>query len=864
MGEVYRAEDIKLGREVAIKVLPEAFTADPERLARFEREAKVLASLNHPNIAGIHQVEEVNGQQILVMELVHGIDLAERLAGGAIAIDEAIALGVQIASGLEAAHARGIVHRDLKPSNIKVTPEGQVKILDFGLAKASVPPEEEPQDLSQSPTLTADMTRTGVILGTAGYMSPEQARGEPTDQRADIWSFGVVLYEMLTGGQLFAEPTASDTLAAVLRAEVDWERLPGETPTRLRRLLRRCLERDPRLRLHAIADARIEIETPDDEPGLIEPISVERARKWDRLLAAAIGGALVTGAILLLLRIPTGRSESDRPLRYLQVVDGVGVDFFSAQWGMNVSEPRISPDGSMVVYPSKGHLWVRDLDRLEPRALENTEGAFDAFWPPDSEELAYVVGSELRRSAAYGGPSIVLAELDGAYLGGTWGKDDRIVVGLGGRGLVELSARGGEPRLLLAADSEAGDFDFHSPIFLGDGETLAFIRHERVAYVRSIETLDGGDRRVVYRAPTTSRLTSLAFDASSRLLVFATIRANAGLWAVPLDQDGPAAEAQAQLLIPRGLAPSIASDGPLVYVHGLRVEPARLARVERSGKMIGEAGQALWDMDRPVASPDGSRVGVIATHSGSREIWVQDLERDTALRVTTDSPQNISIAWADEGESIVYAISRGGTSQLVKQRADGEGEPTVLIEGQVGRPSMPRDGSVVVYQVGGSRLRKGPGDIWCFPIGHPDEAAPLIATPADEVQPAVSPDGQLLAYSSDESQRYEVYLRPLAGDGKRLRVSAQGGVSPFWALDGSELYYIEDATLIAVRVGPDGKSLGSPERLFSGTDVSSPLVQNGIASITVGPDGHFIVVQNRIPGSPRVVTVENWKRLLED
>jgi len=400
--------------------------------------------------------------------------------------------------------------------------------------------------------------------------------------------------------------------------------------------------------------------------------------------------------------------------------------------------------------------------------------------------------------------------------------------------------------------------------WLGDGETLAFIRHERVAYVRSIETLDGGDRRVVYRAPTTSRLTSLAFDASSRLLVFATIRANAGLWAVPLDQDGAAAEAQAQLLIPRGLAPSIASDGPLVYVHGLRVEPARLARVERSGKMIGEAGQALWDMDRPVASPDGSRVGVIATHSGSREIWVQDLERDTALRVTTDSPQNISIAWADEGESIVYAISRGGTSQLVKQRADGEGEPTVLIEGQVGRPSMPRDGSVVVYQVGGSRLRKGPGDIWCFPIGHPDEAAPLIATPADEVQPAVSPDGQLLAYSSDESQRYEVYLRPLAGDGKRLRVSAQGGVSPFWALDGSELYYIEDATLIAVRVGPDGKSLGSPERLFSGTDVSSPLVQNGIASITVGPDGHFIVVQNRIPGSPRVVTVENWKRLLED
>jgi serine/threonine-protein kinase len=669
---------------------------------------------------------------------------------------------------------------------------------------------------------------------------------------------------MLTGGRLFAEPTASETLAAVLRAEVDWQRLPRETPARLRRLLRRCLERDPRRRLHAIADARIELEAPDDEPGLVEPMSAEGARRWGKFLAAAIGGALVTGAMVLLLGGPTGRSESDRPLRYLQVVDGVGVDFFSVQWGMNVSEPRISPDGSMVVYPSDGHLWIRDMDRLEPRALEDTEGASDAFWSPDSKELAYFVGSELRRLTARGGPSIVLAELDGAYLGGTWGKADRIVVGVGGRGLVELSDRGGEPRLLLAADSESGDFDFHSPIFLGDGETLAFIRHERIAYVRSIETFDGSERRVVYSTPTASRLTSLAFDASSRLLVFATIRANAGLWAVPFDPDGAAAEAEAQLLIPHGLAPSIAVDGSLVYVDGLHVKPAQLARVDRAGKRIGEVGQALWDMDRPVASPNGSLVGVIATHSGSREIWVQDLERNTALRVTTDPPQNIPLAWADGGESVVYATTSGETSQLVTQRADGEGEPTVLIEGQVGRPSMPGDGSFVVYQVGGARLRKGPGDLWWFPLGQPDAAAPLVATPADEVQPAVSPDGQLLAYSSDESQRYEVYLRSLAGEGKRLRVSAQGGVSPFWARDSRELYYIEDSTLIAVPIGADGKSLGSPERLFSGADVSSPLEQNGIASITVGPDGDFIVVQNRIPGSPRVVAVENWTRLLED
>ncbi|MEJ2086214.1 MAG: protein kinase, partial [Acidobacteriota bacterium] len=477
MGEVFRAQDTKLGREVAIKVLPETFTQDAERLARFEREAKVLASLNHPNIAGIHQVEEVDGRQILVMELVDGTDLTDRLAGRELPLDEAIRIATQIAFGLEAAHARGIVHRDLKPANIKLTPDGQVKILDFGLAKTVQAPgtEDKALALSRSPTLTAQMTQAGVILGTAGYMSPEQARGEPTDQRADIWSFGVVLYEMLTGAALFTEPTASDTLAAVLRAEVDWKRLPHDTPTRLHRLLRRCLERDPRQRLHAIADARIELEAPGDEPGIAKPISAVVASSWGMLLAAFVAGVLVTGALFFLLSGPTtDSSESNRRLKSLQVVDGVGVDFFSVQWGMNVSEPRISPDGSMVAYPSNNHLWIRDMDRLEPRALEETEGAFDAFWSRDSKELAYMVGSELRRVAARGGPSIILAELDGAYLGGTWSRADRIVVGLGGRGLVELPGRGGEPRLLLAADSESGDFDFHSPIFLGDSETLAY------------------------------------------------------------------------------------------------------------------------------------------------------------------------------------------------------------------------------------------------------------------------------------------------------------------------------------------------------------------------------------------------------
>jgi Tol biopolymer transport system component len=862
MGAVYRAEDTRLGRAVAIKILPEDFDADPEQLARFEREARLLAALNHPNIAALHQVEEHDGRLFLVMELVEGEDLTARLAGGPLPFGEAERLAVQIASGLEAAHARGIVHRDLKPANIKVTPEGEIKILDFGLAKVPRAPEDTGQDLSESPTLTARMTRAGTILGTVGYMSPEQARGEEADERADIWSFGVVLYEMLSGSRLFAERTTTDTLAAVLRAEIDWDRIPDPTPERLRRLLRRCLEREPRHRLHAIADARIELEAPDD-PAAPAPSGVAETRPvWKLALAAALAGAAVTVTILLLLG-PRPRDAGDPPLRVFGVVDGVGVDFFSTQWGLNVSDPRISPDGSMLVYPSEGRLWIRDLESLAPRPMEGTEGARDAFWSPNSKAIAYVAGPELRRVYARGGASVVLARLDGAYLGGTWGEGDRIVVGLSGRGLMEISARG-ERQMTVAVDTASGDFDFHSPIFLGDTGRLAFVRHERDGFKNTVEVFDGRERRVAYRAATGSVVTGLAFDAAVSQLILTTIRENAGLWAVQLLLTGDALTSEPRLLAAHGLAPSIAADGLLAYVDGLRIEPAHLVRIDRNGSVKGEVGQPLWDMDRPSTSPDGSRVAIIATHGGARNVWVHDLERATALRVTTAPPENIKVAWSDDGEALVFATRSGETTRLVEQRADGGGGPRVLIEGEIGRPSLPRDGRFVVYQVRGARMRRGPGDIWWFPTGQPDAAAPLVATAADEVQPAVSPDGTLLAYTSDESGAYEVYLRPVTGEGQRLRVSARGGEAPLWSRDGRELYFVEDSTLVGVLVGDGGQSLGPPQRLFSGSEVSSPLVQNGISALTLGPEGDFLVVQQRVPGSPRVVAVENWTRLLRD
>jgi hypothetical protein len=633
MGEVYRAEDTRLGREVAIKVLPSEVKHDADRLSRFEREARILASLNHPNIAGLLQIEDIEDRTLLVMELVEGEDVADRLARGPIPVIHAIELARQIATGLEVAHERGIVHRDLKPANVKVSADDQVKILDFGLAKIWESVGEGSPVLTDSPTMTAQMTRAGVVLGTAAYMSPEQARGDAADQRSDIWSFGTVLYEMLTGERLFLEPTASDTLASVLRSDIDWGKLPGECPPGLRRLLRRCLEREPRRRYHAVADVRLDLEdiaAGSGGVGITETMSVV---SWKGLAIAAGLGAVLASLIAMIAVGFIPSSPSSAPgMRSFEVVRGVGVNPSSVYSGLNRLEPRVSPDGSMVLYPADGRLWIRDIARLEPRPLEGTDGTLDAFWSPDSASIAYVVGNELRRMSAQGGPGIVLTRLDSFYVGGCWGTGDRIVISLAALGLFEIPARGGDPQLILAPDRDNGDFDFHAPTFLGDSETIAFTLHPQNLVIDTVEVFDGHERKVVYKAPDGSQLTGVGFDPISSHLLVATVEANAGLWAIPLDLSTGAARGDPRLVVPDGLAPSATADGTLVFVDGLDFAPERLVRVDRAGKVIGEVGQALWDIRLPVASPDGKRVATRARHRGPGDLWVHDVDRETALR----------------------------------------------------------------------------------------------------------------------------------------------------------------------------------------------------------------------------------------
>ncbi|MFQ5930211.1 MAG: protein kinase, partial [Acidobacteriota bacterium] len=474
MGEVYRAEDTNLGREVAIKVLPDLFAQDPQRLARFEREAKLLASLNHPNIAAIHSFEHADGLHFLVLELVEGETLAERVAKGPLPVEEALEICRQVAEGAEAAHEKGVIHRDLKPANVKITPEGQVKVLDFGLAKA-LEGETPAADISHSPTLTEEMTRSGVILGTAAYMSPEQARGKAVDKRADIWAFGCVLYEGLVGRQVFGGETVTDIIGAIVHKEPDWNVLPEKTPWNIRALLRRCLEKDPDLRLRDIWDVRIEIKQALS--GAVEKLpdlAVARQPVWTlrRTLLLVSGMVLVTavaGVIGWILK-----PAPELPLHKFELA----VDSLEA----GIETPlAVSPDGKKVVYVSAGRLWIRELDQLEPRQLSRSEEARLPFWSPDSAFVGYVAAGKLWRVPVSGGESTTISDLQGGLVGGagaTWGSNGQIVFSRGGTGLLEVSARGGDPQPLLELDPKS-EGDFHQPHFLPDGRGVLFVVHRK-------------------------------------------------------------------------------------------------------------------------------------------------------------------------------------------------------------------------------------------------------------------------------------------------------------------------------------------------------------------------------------------------
>ncbi len=855
MGEVYRARDARLNRDVALKVLPEALSADPERSARFTREAQVLASLSHSNIGGIHGLEEANGRQALVLELVDGPTLADRIAQGAMPLEEALPIARQIAEALEAAHEQGIVHRDLKPANIKLRPDGMVKVLDFGLAKALSRTDGEASgarpDVTASPTMIspATMTSAGLILGTAAYMAPEQARGKGVDRRADIWAFGCVLYEMLTGRRTFEGDEVTDTLAGILRGEPAWDAIPASTPRAIQRLLRRCLEKEPRARLQAIGDARIEIaEAISAPPDVATPVPAAVPSRTGRAalpIVATIATALAVGGGMWALR-PDASNIQMGVTRSL-----IEMNAFDHRPPARPGESRgpiradrtalaLSPDGRTLVFrgiavdvnPGGGTqsvLFVRPLDSLIATPIATTTGSETPFFSPDGAWIGYWDAGELRRVPAAGSTaSTTIARVPGEgqtrIMGASWGDGDVIVFSAGGD-LWKVAASGGTPERIL--EKQEDEYGLRLPHVLPGGETMLFTR------ARTVFRWD--DAQVVVRSLKTGQQNVLLEDAADARYVSTghlVFMRRGKLMAIPFDLQSLTVSGGAVAIIDdvqqavnmgNGGADSgagqvaISSAGTLVYATGGTQpdDPREFVWVSRDGTAEPiPAPRQVYTGGH--LSRDGQK---IVTFTNDRRVWVYDLSRGTLTPLT---PQQEAAGWgtfSPDGTRVAFQLRPAGrSSPMAIRAADGTGSSEQLnpAAGGVQSPgSWSIDDKIAYVQ----RDEKTGFDIWVFDV-RMKKASPLIQTEAAEAYPAFSPDGKWLAYVSGLSGSNEVYVQPYPGPGPRIQVSNSGGTAPAWA-GNSELFYRGPSTngfqMMSVKVTTTstGLSAGVPHELFT-------------------------------------------------
>jgi eukaryotic-like serine/threonine-protein kinase len=817
MGEVYRATDTNLDRQVAIKVLPDAIAQDPERVARFEREARTLATLNHPNIAIVHGFEKGDGVRALVMELVEGPTLADRLAQRPLPVDEALPIAKQIAEALEAAHEQGIVHRDLKPANIKVREDGTVKVLDFGLAKAL---ESAPHssDASQSPTITTPaVTRMGVILGTAAYMSPEQARGKPADKRADIWAFGCVLYEMLTGRQAFPGDEVSDVLASVLAREPDWTMLPRGLSPALGTYLKRCLDKDRKRRIGDIQSVRLALE------GAFE--TAEPIRSSSRTVPLWPWGVAVVLAILLLLAIwkPRTPSSAAPPPMRLPVSLGAGEQLVVSDLD-DGALAVLSPDGQTLVYrgtrDSVRRLYVRPLDSLESKPLSGTEEALSPFFSPDGRWIAFFSGGWLKKVEVSGGAPVPIAPAPESR-GGTWGPDDTIVFAPRAEtGLYRVAASSGTP--VEMTKPVANERTHRWPSFLPDGNAVVFIRQDRnAAYDDGIieaVRLETNERKILIRGGTFPR-----YLASGHLVY---VRENT-LFAVPFDARRLEVQVKPQPIL-YGVRSSgwsvgtgssqvaFSSNGTVVYIAdsapGIH---DRLVIVDRSGKPLFTYPETRQFRD-PRFSPDGSRVALRMLEGKTSHVYVLDVERATPTKVTLDGIANAMPVWSPNGQQLAYSSDRGtGGRNIFLMRSDGTGEPEALTTGDVLK--IPNSFSPNGHLLAAMQQDSASMDVVVLSLAD-RQLKPFAATPARETAPAFSPNGRWIAYQSDEDGTMDVYVAPYPGPGDKRRISVGGGVQPRWTKSGRELVYLAGPTMnrfMAVEI-PEGDALraGTPQLVF--------------------------------------------------
>ncbi len=853
MGEVYRARDTKLSRDVALKLLPELFASDPDRLARFQREAQLLASLNHPNIAAIYGLEETDGVRALVLELVEGPTLAERIAQGPLSIEEAAPIARQITEALEAAHARGIIHRDLKPANIKLQPDGTVKVLDFGLAKALEPPSADAA-ASRLPTLTAPaMTRVGMVLGTPAYMSPEQAKGLAADKRSDIWALGCVLFEMLSGHIAFGGESTAESLAAILTREPEWGRLPAETPPSIRRLLRRCLEKDRTRRLADMADVRLEIDERESERAETRPAIRGTLRRG---LVGAAAGALLATTLWF-----AGAHVFDRPpdtgvVRATIPLPGRLGGRWSGTLGANLA---LSPDGRRLTFVATDaaglrQLWLRDLDAIAARPLADTEDAISPFWSPDGRWLAFVAQGRLRKLDPSGGPVVTLCE--SALAGGAWNRDDIILfTQSGSESLAKVSAAGGPPAPATATDPS--EFRHVYPFFLSDGRRFIYV------------SVVGADQVTVYLASLDStERTKLPVDAnfvhaSDGFLFFAQERT---LMAQAFDERrhaliGSAVRLAEQLRTdpaPRGSYFSVSATGMLVYQEDL-APGFELVWFDRAGRPLGTLGEAADYADLTL-SPDGRRASVSVRETGStnRDLWIFDVARGVRSRFTVDPATETHGVWSPDGARIAFDSRRRGHRDLYLKASSGAEDEEVLLEDEFDKAptTWSPDGRFLLYfKMAQAR------SIWVLPLDGERKPFPFRTTPFNEIPSGFSPDGRWLASFSTESGRWEVYVSPFPGPGARTQISTAGGYDARWSRDGKEIFYMSpDNKLMVAAVSAKGDT-------FEVLDVKAlfelPKV-GGRFTYDVSPDGQRILaVTRKVEAAVPLSLVTDWRALLE-
>ena len=874
MGEVYRARDTKLGRDVAIKILPREFTRDSERLARFEREARMLAAFNHPNIATIHGLEEADGVHALVLELVEGETLAERIAkgsgfrdrGSGLPVADALAIARQIADALEAAHEKGIIHRDLKPANIKITPAGVVKVLDFGLAKAVA--DVAGTDVSHAPTVTVGRTGDGVILGTPAYMSPEQARGQAVDKRTDIWAFGCVVYEMLSGRVAFRGATVSDIIVAVLERDPAWDALPATVPPGVHRLLRHCLEKDAARRLRDAGDARIEIDDAQAvrarEPASKKIAPSRSMTQWAALIGTVIATVIGSWSWINYSRRPASEPTGPSARFTIQFPSDAPV---IGQIGVG-SQVALSPDGSQLAYVARAvqgsnRLYVRKVDELESRRVPGTDGAIDPFFSPDGQWIGFFVGQKLMKVALAGGLPQTIWELDplAAPSGASWSPDDSVVFAKPGAGLWRVPSAGGTPTPVTTLNSNEANHLW--PDVLPGGKAVLFtavtVTGEPQIYAQSLET---GQRR------------ALGAGVAAHYLPSGHVVYGQGgsLFAVPFDAerlevagkpvkvvDNVLRKGDAAVGVPQAAFSRV---GSLAFVPTTSL-PLTLVWADRRGEERSLNVPTRFYF-QPRLAPDEQRLAVMI----AGDIWMWDFSGENLSRLTDDGGHNY-LLWTPDGHRVSFlsnsgAVASGARGTIAWKRVeDSNAEAESLLSGQTSGPplSWSPDGRVLAFVNLHSVTRQ---DIWTLRVDEKSQPRPFLRTRFAEGAPAFSPDGRWLAYVSDESGRSEVYVQPFPGPGSKFVISTDGGSEPVWPRRGHELFYRNGDSMMAADVTTGLTfTAGKPHRLFDGRYARSTSLW---PNYDVTADGQrFLMVKGveEFTSPTQINVVLNWSEELK-